>query len=180
MKKLFPMIGMAILAVACCNSPEIDEEAENAKLCEKIEMLAACEIEDSTAIDIPAPEMKMLSVLAHTLPQPHQELFAEAECDSLFTRDLETLCASHRALYDSGKSRFAILDDQWIPDEVLAFTRRFRRDVVLVLANFSPKYTSCALPDGVQWSDAFTGEIWEGELVCPVLDPWGYKILLRR
>lgn len=128
------------------------------------------------SVDIPDVR-KLTSVLELTLPEEFDT--GVGAVDSTVVAELSTVICSHKAL-SLPESRFNLLDDLWIPDEVVAFTRKYRRDVVLVLANFSPRYTSCALPDGVQWSDAFTGEIWEGEIVCPVLDPWGYKILLRR
>ena len=47
----------------------------------------------------------------------------------------------------------------------------------MILANFSGEYTECALPDAQRWQDLVTGELFDEELNCPVLSPWGWRIL---
>lgn len=175
MKKVFSLISVSMLIFACCPGGRQAGMTEEDSIALKAAIeKAAPEVVDS--LEAPAVR-KLVSVLEMTLPEEF-DTGIEA-VDSTVAVELGKLCSTRKAL-SLPESGFKLLDDLWIPDEVVAFTRKYRRDVVLVLANFSPKYTSCALPDGVQWADAFSGEIWEGEIVCPVLDPWGYKVLLRR
>ncbi|MDD6364288.1 MAG: alpha-amylase family glycosyl hydrolase [Bacteroidales bacterium] len=94
-----------------------------------------------------------------------------------FYRQMTRLRHSHSALRDGS---YEVLDDQWVPDDVFAFTMTDSREQVLVLANFSQSYRSCTLPDGVKWADAFTGDYFDDEMNCPVVEPWGWRILVRK
>ena len=94
-----------------------------------------------------------------------------------FYRQMTRLRHSHSALRDGS---YEMLEDQWVPDDVFAFTMTDSREQVLVLANFSQAYRSCTLPDGVKWADAFTGDYFDDEMNCPVVEPWGWRILVRK
>jgi len=94
-----------------------------------------------------------------------------------FYKAMTALRHDHAALVDG---EFNLLEDQWVPDNVLAFTMTDKKEQILVLANFSDTYLTCALPDSVEWEDAFTDEILADELVCPVVGPWGWRILIKK
>lgn len=72
---------------------------------------------------------------------------------------------------------FQILEDQWIPDNVFAFTRGEGEDMLMVMLNFSDSYTEVALPDAQKWRDCVYGAVFDDELNCPVIRPWGWRIL---
>ena len=83
-----------------------------------------------------------------------------------------------RALRSGEKGgEYAVVEDQWVPENVFAFTRSDRRETLMILTNFSGEYTECALPDAQRWQDLVTGELFDEELNCPVLSPWGWRIL---
>jgi len=94
-----------------------------------------------------------------------------------FYKRMTGLRHNHPALIDG---EYMLLDDQWVPDDVLAFTMTDKDEQILVLANFSDKYETCALPESVEWEDAFTDEVLADELVAPVVGPWGWRILIRK
>ncbi len=145
---------------------------------------------------------RLMAVLTFTLPQSqpliytaqeigydHRLAFFEKDpvpcwCQSDETNFYQTLTAlrhSHPALRSGEKGgEYEVLDDQWVPDDVFAFTRTCAKEKLMVLANFSEKYTEVALPDAEKWADAISGEIFNDELNCPVLTPWGYRILVRK
>lgn len=114
------------------------------------------------------------TVLDFTLPEGRPVITAGRED---FCRSLARLRHGHGSIR-SGE--YSVLDDQWVPDDVIAFTMTDRREQILVIANFCGSYHTCALPDNVAWKDAFTGEVYSDELVCPVVDPWGYRVLIRK
>jgi len=94
-----------------------------------------------------------------------------------FYQTLTNLRRKHPALRDG---EFKVLDDQWVPDEMIAYTMTGKKEQVVVIANFSNKYHTCTLPDNVAWVDAFTGDLYSDELVCPVVEPWGWRILIKK
>lgn len=100
----------------------------------------------------------------------------DVDFDQIYA-ELATLSRRHPAVT---KGECSLLDDQWVPDDVLAFTLTRKRDQILVIVNETDRYLTCALPADVRWRDAQTGDIYEDELVCPVSSPWEYRILIRK
>ena len=96
--------------------------------------------------------------------------------DADFYIRLNRLCDSHNSIHNY--DGFAIVDDLWVPDEVLAFTRSDEKETVLVLINFSDRFTECALPDGQTWTDWESGEVYDEELNCPVVRPYDWRALI--
>lgn len=142
---------------------------------------------------------RLMAVLTYTLPksQPliytaqeigfrHRFLFFEkdpvgcwsATPETAFYTALNELRHSHSALRSGEKGgAYAVVEDQWVPENVYAFTRSDACETLMILANFSGEYTECALPDAQRWQDLETGELFDEELNCPVLSPWGWRIL---
>lgn len=127
-----------------------------------------------------ATELK--AVLRFTLPDvtPRVEVLLPC-CPSCgkgaFYKELIAFRHTHPAL-DGGD--YAEVEDQWVPDDVFAFTRSKGRETIMVLANLSDSYTETALPDAQKWVDAFSPEVYDDELNCPVIAPWGWRILIRK
>lgn len=94
-----------------------------------------------------------------------------------FYKNLIAFRHAHPVLADGD---YAEVDDQWVPDDVLVFTRSKGRETIMVLGNFSDSYTETALPDAQKWVDAFSPEVYDDELNCPVIAPWGWRILIRK
>lgn len=145
------------------------------------------------------PAAPLMAMLTYTLPQSqpliytgqeigfrHRFLFFEkdpvrcwnATPETEFYTRLNSIRHSHSALRSGEKGgEYAVVEDQWVPENVFAFTRSDRRETLMILANFSGEYTECALPDAQRWQDLVTGELFDEELNCPVLSPWGWRIL---
>lgn len=117
-----------------------------------------------------------MTMLCFTLPQAHPMIAFGQDT----TYDYKPLTAIRHERPALRQGDFTILEDQWVPDGVFAFARSFKKEQVLVMANFTDEYLTCALPEEMTWEDAVSGEILEDELICPVLEPWGWRILVRR
>lgn len=117
-----------------------------------------------------------MSMLTFTLPQGHPMIRSGQDS----TYDYTSLAAARHDNPALMRGDVVILEDQWVPDGVLAFTRTYKKNEVLVMANFTDTYLTCALPEEMTWDDAVTGEALTDELICPLLEPWGWRILVRR
>lgn len=145
---------------------------------------------------------RLMSVLTFTLPQSQPLIYTAQEIgydhrlaffekdpvpcwcttdETAFYQTMTSLRHRHPALRSGEKGgAYALVEDQWVPDDVFAFTRSCSKEEMMVLANFSDRYTEVALPDAQEWADAISGELFNEELNCPVLTPWGYRILVRK
>lgn len=144
----------------------------------------------------------LMAVLSFTMPQAqpliytaqevgydHRIAFFEKDAvpswspthETVFYQTLTSLKHRHPALRAGEKGgEFALLEDQWVPEEVFGFTRTTKKEELMILANFSDNYTTVALPDAEEWADAVSSEVFDEELNCPVISPWGYRILVRK
>lgn len=145
------------------------------------------------------PAAALMAVLTYTLPQSqpliytgqeigldHRFLFFEKDPvaswaytpETDFYRSLNELRHTHSCLRSGEKGgEYKVLDDQWVPENVFAFTRSDSHETLVILANFSGDYCSCALPEASRMKDVMSGELFDEELNCPVLSPWGWRIL---
>lgn len=117
-----------------------------------------------------------MAMLSFTLPQGYPMIAFGQDT----TYDYKPLTTIRHQRPSLRQGDFTILEDQWVPDGVFAFTRSLKKEQVLVMANFTDTYLTCALPEEMKWEDAVSGEFLEDELICPVLEPWGWRILVRR
>lgn len=127
-----------------------------------------------------AAELK--AVLRFTMPDVTPRVDVLLPCcpscgKGAFYKELIAFRHAHPAL---GGGDYAEVEDQWVPDDVFAFTRSKGRETIMVLANLSDSYTETALPDSQKWADAFSPEVYDDELNCPVIAPWGWRILIRK
>lgn len=141
---------------------------------------------------------KLMAVMSFTLPksQPliytaqevaynHRLLFFEKDpvpcwCANETTDFYQRLCElkhNHSSLR-SGElgGKYEVIEDEWVPENVFAFTRSDENEKLMILANFSDQYVKINNPDADNWTDA----MYESSYNCSTLAPWSWKILIKK
>lgn len=144
----------------------------------------------------------LMAVLTFTLPQSqpliytaqeigydHEMAFFEKDAvpcwseneHTVFYQRLIELKHSHPALKAGEKGgKYAMVKENWVPDNVFAFTRTCAKETIMVLANFNDSATEYTLADAERWTDVFSEARNHENNETAVLAPWGWRILVKK